>query len=59
MRTKREREEARRRLRDPQRLKYNYRPQFAVMVVCHDEHDQESVFDRLRPMGKPLRVVSV
>lgn len=41
------------------RIKYRYRQQFGVIVVCRDEGEQRRTFNRLRRLGFKLRVVTV
>lgn len=41
------------------RIKYRYRQQFAVIVVCADEPAQRRAFNRLRRLGYAPRVVTV
>lgn len=35
-----------------------YREQYGVIIICHDEHDQASIYERLKEIGRPLRVVT-
>jgi hypothetical protein len=35
-----------------------YREQYGVIVICKDEQDQQSIFNRLKALGRPLRVVT-
>lgn len=41
------------------RIKYRYRPQFGVIVLCVDEPAQRRAFAALRRLGYKLRVVTV
>lgn len=41
------------------RVKYRYRPQFGLIVVCDGERDQRRAFGRLRRLGFRPRVVTV
>lgn len=36
-----------------------YKPQFGVIVVCSDEKDQETTYNRLKSLGYRLKVVTV
>ena len=38
---------------------FSYKPQYAVIVVCSDEKDQEAVYNRLKKDGYKLKVVAV
>jgi len=38
---------------------FNYKPQFAVVVVCKDEQEQQEVYEKLNAEGHKLKVVSV
>jgi len=38
---------------------FNYKEQYAVVVMCNDEKEQEEVYNRLREEGYKLKVVSV
>lgn len=39
--------------------KYTYKPQFGVIVICADEKEQKTVFERLQNEGLTLKVVNV
>ena len=39
--------------------KFNYKQQYAVIVMCKDEKEQEAVYDRLKAEGYTLKVVAV
>ena len=39
--------------------KYTYKPQFGVIVICADEKEQKTVYDRLHSEGLTLKVVNV
>ncbi len=41
------------------RVKFRYRPQFGLIVVCRDEPGQRRVYRRLRKLGYEPRVVTV
>lgn len=41
------------------RIKYQHRSQFGLIVVCRDERDQRRGYDRLRRQGYKVRVVTV
>lgn len=38
---------------------FSYKQQFAVVVICKDEKEQETVYDRLKDEGYKLKVVAV
>jgi len=38
---------------------FRYKPQYAVVVVCSDEKDQEETYIRLKAEGYTLKVVAV
>lgn len=38
---------------------FSYKQQYAVVVICKDEKEQESVYDRLKAEGYKLKVVAV
>ena len=40
-------------------VKYTYKPQFGVIVICTDEKEQKAVYDRLHSEGLTLKVVNV
>ena len=40
-------------------LSFKYKEQYAVIVLCKDEAEQESIYDRLKAEGYQLKVVSV
>lgn len=40
-------------------LGFSYKEQFAVVVICKDEKEQETVYNRLKEEGLKLKVVSV
>lgn len=35
-----------------------YKEQYGVIVICRDERDQASIYERLKSIGRPLRVVT-
>lgn len=39
--------------------KFKYRQQYAVVVICKDEADQQDIYERLRAEGYKLKVVAV
>jgi hypothetical protein len=41
------------------RVKYQHRSQFGLIVVCRDERDQRQGYARLRRLGLKVRVVTV
>ena len=38
---------------------FSYKTQFAVVVICKDEKEQEKVYTELKEKGYTLKVVSV
>ena len=36
-----------------------YKPKYAVIVMCKDESEQKSIFEKLQQMGLAIKVVSV
>ena len=38
---------------------FTYKEQFAVVVICKDEKEQESIYNRLKSDGLKLKVVAV
>ena len=38
---------------------FNYKQQYAVVVMCKDESEQEAVYNRLKAEGFKLKVVAV
>lgn len=36
-----------------------YKPKYAVIVMCKDEVEQKSIFEKLQQMGLAIKVVSV
>lgn len=38
---------------------FSYKEQYAVVVICKDEKEQESVYNRLKDEGYKLKVVAV
>lgn len=38
---------------------FNYKQQYAVIVVCKDEKEQEDIYNRLKAEGYTLKVVAV
>ena len=38
---------------------FKYKEQYAVIVMCKDEKDQRSVYERLKAEGYKLKVVAV
>lgn len=39
--------------------KYEYKPQYGIVVICKDENEQKAVFERLSSEGLTLKVVCV
>lgn len=40
-------------------VKFQYKPQWGVIVVCPSEHDQQQTYERLSSMGLTVKVVCV
>ena len=38
---------------------FSYKEQFAVVVICEDEKEQETIYNRLKEEGFKLKVVAV
>ena len=38
---------------------FSYKQQFAVVVICKDEKEQEAIYNRLKEEGHQLKVVAV
>lgn len=38
---------------------FTYKEQYAVIVICKDEKEQEAIYDRLKAEGYKLKVVAV
>lgn len=38
---------------------FSYKQQFAVVVICEDEKEQEAIYNRLKDEGYKLKVVAV
>lgn len=38
---------------------FNYKEQYAVIVICEDEKEQEAIYTRLKSEGYTLKVVAV
>lgn len=38
---------------------FSYKEQYAVVVICRDEKDQEDIYNRLKAEGYKLKVVAV
>ena len=38
---------------------FSYKQQYAVVVMCKDEKEQETIYDRLKEEGFKLKVVAV
>lgn len=38
---------------------FTYKQQYAVVVICKDEKEQESIYNRLKEGGFKLKVVAV
>jgi predicted 3-demethylubiquinone-9 3-methyltransferase (glyoxalase superfamily) len=41
------------------KMGFTYKEQFAVVVMCKDEKEQESIYNRLKAEGYKLKVVAV
>lgn len=40
-------------------MSFSYKEQYAVIVMCKDEEEQQSIYDRLKAEGYKLKVVAV
>lgn len=40
-------------------MTFKYKEQYAVIVLCKDEKEQESIYNRLQAEGYTLKVVAV
>lgn len=38
---------------------YTYKPQFGVVIICQDEAEQQTIFEKLSKEGYTLKVVCV
>lgn len=38
---------------------FTYKQQYAVVVICDNEQDQEEIYNRLKEEGYKLKVVAV
>jgi predicted 3-demethylubiquinone-9 3-methyltransferase (glyoxalase superfamily) len=38
---------------------FSYKEQYAVVVICKDEKEQETIYNRLKAEGFKLKVVAV
>jgi len=38
---------------------FSYKQQYAVVVICKDEKEQENIYNRLNAEGYQLKVVAV
>ena len=38
---------------------FNYKEQYAVVIMCKDEKEQEQLYNRLKQEGHKLKVVAV
>ena len=38
---------------------FNYKEQYAVVVLCKDGQEQEAVYNKLKAEGQKLKVVAV
>ena len=38
---------------------FQYKEQYAVVVICRDENEQENIYNRLKEEGFKLKVVAV
>ena len=39
--------------------KFNYKPQYGVVVICSSEQEQKEIYERLEKIGLKLKVVVV
>lgn len=40
-------------------MSFSYKEQYAVVVICKDEKEQEAVYTKLKAEGHTLKVVAV
>lgn len=40
-------------------MAFTYKEQYAVIVVCEDEKEQETIYNRLKDYGLKVKVVAV
>ena len=40
-------------------MSFTYKEQYAVVVICKDEKEQQNVYERLKSEGFKLKVVAV
>jgi predicted 3-demethylubiquinone-9 3-methyltransferase (glyoxalase superfamily) len=40
-------------------VSFSYKEQYAVIVICKDEKEQEDIYNRLNAEGYKLKVVAV
>ena len=45
--------------RKSDRMGFSYKEQYAVVVICGDEKEQETIYNRLKEEGYKLKVVAV
>ena len=38
---------------------FEYKPKYAVIVMCKDEDEQKAIFEKLKAMWLTIKVVSV
>jgi len=51
--------ETRQRWREYDKKGFTYKSQYAVVVICRDEEDQEHTYEKLKTEGYRLKVVAV
>ncbi len=42
-----------------EKKKFNYKPQYGIVVICSGEQEQKEVYEMLEKMGLNLKVVVV
>jgi len=49
----------RKKLKTPGKNGFKYRPKFGVIVLCDNEREQQTTYEKLKRQGHALRVVTV
>lgn len=39
--------------------KFQYKEQYAVVIICKDEKEQEKIYNKLKKQGHNIKVVAV
>ncbi len=45
--------------KSPKKHSFTYRAQYGIIIICRDEAEQRTVYERLLSKGYKLRVVTV